>query len=215
MRARIGIVDDHPAVMLGVATILNAQPDLQVVATGASVAELLAAAPALDGVLLDLRLDDTSTPAQNLRELSVLDAPVLVYTSGDRPALIRQAAQAGAAGMIRKSELPDTIVDGVRAMLRGEVVASTDWAAALDFDPEFVEVHLSPREAEVLALYASGETAERVAELLFISRETVLDHIRRVRAKYAAADRPAPTKVDLFRRASEDGLISGDHAAED
>ena len=64
------------------------------------------------------------------------------------------------------------------------------------------------REAEVLALYASGETAERVARLLFISRETVLDHVRRIRTKYAAADRAAPTKVDLYRRAVEDGLVS-------
>jgi DNA-binding NarL/FixJ family response regulator len=77
----------------------------------------------------------------------------------------------------------------------------------LDFDPEFVRVHLSPREAEVLGLYASGETAERVAALLFISRDTVLDHIRRVRTKYAQVDRAAPTKVDLYRRAVEDGLI--------
>lgn len=66
---------------------------------------------------------------------------------------------------------------------------------------------LTRRESEVLALYASGETAERVAEELFVSQATVIDHIRRIRAKYAAVDRAAPTKVDLFRRAVEDGLI--------
>lgn len=207
MRARIGIVDDHPAVLLGVASVLNAQPDLAVVATAASVPELLALGQSLDAVLLDLSLADDSTPTENLQALACQAVPVLVYTSGDRPQLVREAARAGAAGMLRKSELPDAIVTAVRTMLAGEVPASADWAAALDFDPEFVRVHLSPREAEVLGLYASGETAERVAALLYISRDTVLDHIRRVRTKYAQADRPAPTKVDLYRRAVEDGLI--------
>lgn len=207
MRARIGIVDDHPAVLLGVASVLNAQPDLAVVATAASVPELLGFGQSLDAVLLDLSLADESTPTENMDALTGLAVPVLVYTSGDRPHLVREAARAGAAGMLRKSELPDAIVAAVRAMLAGEVPASADWAAALDVDPEFVRVHLSPREAEVLGLYASGETAERVAALLYVSRDTVLDHIRRVRAKYAQADRAAPTKVDLYRRAVEDGLI--------
>ena len=63
------------------------------------------------------------------------------------------------------------------------------------------------REAEVLALYASGETADRVARQLFITRQTVLDHIRRIRARYAAVDRPAHTKLDLYHRAVEDGIV--------
>lgn len=211
MKAPIGIIDDHPAVMLGVASILNAQDDLMVTATATTVAELLALDQRVDGILLDLALDDGSTPETNLRALADLRVPVLVYTSGDRPDLIREAARAGAVGMVRKSEFPTAIVEAVRAMLRGEVAASADWAAAIDVDPDFVDVHLSPREAEVLGHYASGETAERVAALLFISRETVLDHIRRIRIKYADANRPARTKIDLHRRALEDGLIPAGH----
>lgn len=211
MKARIGMVDDHPAIMLGVGAILNAQPDLHVVAAAASVRELLGQAEQLDCVLLDLRLADGSSPTRNLATLTAQGIPVLVYTSGDRPDLIREATRAGATGMVRKSEPADVIVSAIRATLRDEPVVTADWAAALDYDPDFVAVHLSPREAEVLALYASGETAERVAELLYISRETVLDHVRRIRTKYAAADRAAPTKVDLYRRAVEDGLVSQDH----
>lgn len=207
MRARIGIIDDHPAVAGGVGAILDAQPGLHTVATAASVAELLRPGDHFDAILLDLTLADGSIPTENLATLRETGVPVLVYTSGDQPALVREAARAGATGMIRKSEPPSVLVDAVHALLRGEVVASADWAAALDFDPDFVRVHLSPREAEVLGHYAAGETAERVAALLFISRETVLDHIRRIRLKYAQADRPAPTKVDLYRRAVEDGLV--------
>lgn len=206
-KSRIGVVDDHPAVMLGIVSILNAQPDLIVTATAATVAELLENGQAFDGVLLDLKLSDDSTPAENLRMLLANGYPVMVYTSGDRPSLIREAARSGAAGMIRKSESPSAIVAAVRSLLAGEVIASADWAAAIDFDPEFVRAHLSSREAEVLSHYASGETAERVAGLLFISRETVLDHIRRIRAKYANVGRSAPTKIDLRQRAIEDGLI--------
>ncbi|HOC13441.1 MAG TPA: response regulator transcription factor [Propionicimonas sp.] len=211
MKAQIGMVDDHPAIMLGVGAILNAQPDLHVVAAAASVQELIAQTQRLDCVLLDLRLADGSTPTANLAALTALAIPVLVYTSGDRSDLIREATRAGATGVLRKSEPPDVVVGAIRSLLRGEPVVTAEWAAALDFDPDFATVHLSPREAEVLTLYASGETAERVAALLFISRETVHDHVRRIRAKYAAADRPALTKVDLYRRAVEDGLVPQGH----
>lgn len=210
MRAVVGIVDDHPAVILGVATLIGAQPGLVVAATGATVAELLSRRSTFDVVLLDLSLGDQSTPTENLRALVPTGARVLVYTTGDRPQLVREASRAGAIGMIRKSAPAAVMVDAVRAAVRGEVVASAEWAAALDLDTAFVRTVLSDREAEVLALYASGETAERVGEQLYISRETVLDHVRRIRAKYAAMDRPARTKVDLYRRAVEDGILATD-----
>lgn len=211
MKVQIGMVDDHPAIMLGVGAILNVQPDFHVVAAAASVAELISRGQRLDCILLDLRLADGSSPTQNITTLTARGLPVLVYTAGERPDLIREATRAGATGVVRKSESPEVIVNAVRSVLRGEPVVTADWAVALDFDQDFVEVHLSPREAEVLALYASGETAARVASLLFISRETVLDHVRRIRTKYAAVDRPAPTKVDLYRRAVEDGLVQQGH----
>jgi len=208
VRARVGVVDDHPSVILGVGSILNAQDGMFVAAWGATVPELLAQETRFDVVLLDLVLADGSTPSSNIRALEPTGAPVLAYTSGDQPSLVREAARAGAIGMVRKSELPATIVEAVRAVLRGEVVASADWAAALDFDTDFVTARLSDREAEVLSLYAAGETAARVAARLFISRQTVLDHIRRIRTKYAAVGRPAPTKLDLYLRAVEDGIVS-------
>lgn len=207
MKARVGIVDDHPSMLLGVRTIINAQDDMTVVAGATTVPRLLKTAPPLDIVLLDLVLADGSTPTDNIATLASTGAPVLVYTSGDQPHLVREAGLAGAIGMIRKSAVPEAIVNAVRAALSGDVVASVDWAAALDYDTEFVAARLTAREAEVLGLYASGETAERVAKLLFISRETVIDHIRRIRAKYAALDRPAHTKLDLYHRAVEDGIV--------
>lgn len=207
MLTRVGIVDDHPAVVLGIAATLSDCEDLELAGAGSTVAELLSQDRGFDVVLLDLVLADGSVPQQNVRTLVAASIPVLVFTSGERPQLVRDASRAGVAGMIRKSEGPGAIVRAIRMAARGEVVATPDWAAALDADADFVTARLTPREAEVLALYASGETAERVGAQLYISRETVIDHVRRIRSKYAAIDRPAPTKVDLLRRAVEDGFV--------
>lgn len=206
-RATIGIVDDHPSVLLGATGILRTQPDLQAVAAG-TVTQLLAMGARPDLVLLDLVLADGSTPTRNMRTLRQLDIPVLAFTSGDRPEAVREVARAGAIGMIRKSEHPAAIVAAIRQALQREVVATSDWAAALDDDETFVSARLTLREAEVLALYAAGETAERVAAQLFVSRVTVIDHVKRIRAKYAAVDRPAKSKVELYKRAIEDGILA-------
>lgn len=204
---RVGIVDDHPAVIVGTMAILRGSAGITVVAAATSVRELLATGSVLDLVLLDLNLADASTPTSNILTLSERGIPAVAFTSGERPALVREAARAGAVGMIRKSVAPAVIVNAVLAVRRDGVVASADWAASLDDDHDFVTARLSARESEVLALYASGETAERVATELFISRSTVIEHVRRIRDKYAAISRPARTKHDLYLRAVEDGVL--------
>lgn len=203
----VGIVEGHPAMLFGVATMLDRSGGIRVAASGDTAAAVAVQARRLDVILLDLALADGSTPADNLRTLEPLGASVIAFTSGDHPLRLREAARAGAVGMISRFDPLETITGSVRRAAQGHVLATAQWAAALDSDHQFVTAHLSRRESEVLSLYASGETAERVAQTLFLSRETVLDHIRRIRAKYAAVDRAAPTKVDLFRRAVEDGLV--------
>lgn len=207
MHLRLGVIDDHPALLLGARAALESQPDMHVVATASSVDDLLAQGAELDIVLLDLVLADDSRVADNVTRLRETGVPVLAYSGSDQPALLREASRAGASGVVRKTEPPEAIAAAVRTVVAGGVAAGADWAAALEDDHPFVSAKLSPREREVLALYAAGETAERVAAALFVSRETVVDHIRRIRGKYAAADRPARTKVDLYRRAVEDGLV--------
>lgn len=207
MRKQIGIVDDHPAVILGLSSIINISPGLHVSGVGANVGELLEQSAHYDLVLLDLSLSDGSSPTENMNVLRDHEIPVLICTSGDQPRLIREAGRAGAMGMVRKTEPPQRILQAVASVLRGEIAATSDWAAAIDCDDDFVSAQLTLREQTVLALYASGETAERVASQLFISRETVLDHIRRIRVKYTAVDRSAPNKIDLHMRAVEDGII--------
>jgi DNA-binding NarL/FixJ family response regulator len=206
---RIAVVDDHPVVTAGVGAHLDAADDLVLEAVATTVDELLARTSDLDVVLLDLRLADGTTPSTNIARLRATGALVLAYTSGEDAALLREAARGGVVGVVRKSEPLPAVLDAVRAVLRGEVAASADWAAAIDADRDIPSAGLTDREAQVLELYAAGEKADRVARVLGISRETVLDHVRRIRVKYAAVDRAAPTKVELYRRAVEDGVLPG------
>ena len=204
---RLGIVDDHSVVALGITAALRVREDLDVLGQSATVDGLLAAARRFDLVLLDLRLADDSTPTSNIERLHSVGAKVLVYSSGDSLTLVREAAQAGAVGFVRKSETLDVLVSAVRHALAGEVVASFEWANAIETDPRLPESILTSREREVLGRYASGETAETVAAALSISPHTVLDHIKRIRVRYAGQGRPAPTKSHLLQRAIEDGLV--------
>jgi DNA-binding NarL/FixJ family response regulator len=212
---RIGLVEDHESVAIGLAAMLAPEPDLDLALTAGTVPELLGAAagyatdtqPALDLVVLDLRLADGSSPEDNVSALRNRGMEVLVFTGADNAFLVRAAAKAGVLGVVRKSEDVPTVVAALRRAASGEQVVTTDWAAAIDGDPQLSNVGLSPRQEEVLTLYASGEKASRVARLTGLSEQTVNDYLGRIRQKYADAGRPAPTKTDLYKRAVEDGWL--------
>lgn len=204
---RIGLVEDHESVAIGLAAMLAPQADLELVITAGTVPELLAASPRLDLVVLDLRLADGSSPESNVLALREQGIEVLVFTGADNPFMVREAARAGVLGVVRKSEDVPTVVAAVRRAAGGEQVVTTDWAAAIDGDPQLSNVGLSPRQQQVLQLYASGEKASRVARMTGLSEQTVNDYLGRIRQKYADAGRPAPTKTDLYKRAIEDGWL--------
>ena len=113
----------------------------------------------------------------------------------------------GALGIMRKSAPRHVLVEALRAAARGEHVPSTEWASALDTDPLLHGAPLTAREREVLALYASGLNAREVGARLFVSENTVNDHLRRIRSVYAQIGRPAATKVELYQRGIEDGFV--------
>ncbi|WP_440713541.1 helix-turn-helix transcriptional regulator [Gordonia sp. FQ] len=204
---RIGVVEDHESMVLGVRAMLDGHPGLTLASSSDTVPGLLDQRPELDLVLLDLRLADGSSPTANIDALHAAGLPVLVYTGAENPYLVRLAAKAGVLGIVRKSAPVDAVVEAIAAAAEGHPVITTEWAAAIDGDPDLDAVDLSPRQQEVLSLYASGEKADRVARLTGLTTETVNDYVGRIRAKYAAAGRPAGTKIDLYRRAVEDGLL--------
>jgi len=204
---RIAHVDDHETVQLGFASLLADQPDLVLVRSATSVDDILPIVPSLDLVVLDIRLSDGSTVAHNLAVLIEAGARVLAFTAADNAAELRAASRGGVLGIVRKSEMREAIVDAVRAAALGSTVPTTEWAAALDADPLLASAGLSPKEREVLALYAAGDKSVTVAHRAGLSAGTVAEYVRRIRHKYAVAGRPAHTKVDLYKRAVEDGIL--------
>ncbi|WP_341952905.1 response regulator transcription factor [Salinibacterium sp. TMP30] len=204
---RIGHVDDHETVQLGFGSLLSQCSDLSLVASVPRVRDLSAVIDSLDVVVLDVRLSDRSTVENNVAWLREHGVHVLVFTAADNASEVRAASRAGVLGIVRKSESRDVIVDAVREAARGNPVVTTDWAAALDSDPELDAAGLSPKEQEVLAHYASGDKSIAVAHRAGLSSSTVAEYVRRIRHKYAMVGRPAHTKVDLYKRAVEDGIL--------
>lgn len=207
---RVALIDDHEIVAHGFATLFATIPEILVVATVTTVTELLesqAAKACIDLVILDLRLSDGSTVTTNVDRLRASGAQVLAFTGGDDAQLMRFAARSGVLGVVRKSESVGVLLDAVTRAAAGETIASTEWAAALDGDPDLSDAGLSPREREVLSLYAAGAKAPLVASRTGLSELTVIDYIRRVRSKYERVGRPANTKIDLYIRALEDGIL--------
>lgn len=209
-RYKVALIDDHQIVARGFAELFSTIHNIHVVGTVATVSELLDTTSPdekIDLVILDLRLSDGSTVTSNVNRLRERGADVLAFTGGDDAQLMRAAARSGVLGVVRKSEPTDVLLDAVARAAVGETIASTDWAAALDGDPELSDAGLSPRERQVLSLYAAGAKAPLVASRTGLSESTVIDYIRRVRSKYERVGRPANTKIDLYKRALEDGIL--------
>nr|WP_245555568.1 response regulator [Gordonia soli] len=201
------MVDDHQSAVWGIERVLQDEPSMRLAAAAKTVDELISLAARLDVVILDLRLADGTVPQSNVERLRAAGFGVLVYTSGEYPDLLRSAARAGVLGMVSKSADRADVVAAIAAAARGNPVLGMEWAAAIDSDPELDAVRLSPQLQRVLTLYANGHTARRISEIMYVQVDTVNMYLKRIRQKYAEAGRPAPTKLDLFKRAVEDGLL--------
>ena len=139
--------------------------------------------------------------------LAARGAEVVVLTSAENPFLVREVSRSGVLAIVRKSAPSHEILEVIARVARGEPAATTEWAVALDSDPELRAAPLTAREREVLALYATGLGAKAVAARLHVSENTVADHLRRIRSVYAQLSRPASTKVELYQRGIEDGFL--------
>lgn len=210
---RVALIDDHESVRLGLEAACARSGIGDVVFSGSTVAEYVAwraetrSAPA-DVIVLDLMLGDGVTVSENVARLVDQGSQVIIHSVADRPAAVREALSAGALGVISKSARTDDVVDAIATVARGEHLDNVEWASAVDGDRAFADAQLSARERDVLRLYAAGLPLKTVADRLGIAYSTAKENITRVRVKYVEVGRPAPTKVDLLRRALEDGLVS-------
>lgn len=147
-----GIVDDHQVIRLGLAgaarlnSAVSDRP-ISIVGSKATVDELLADRQVVfDVVVLDLSLNDGSTPGDNVRKLRQAGFPVLVFTVGENAELIRQALAAGASGISRKSEDLELTLEMMRRVADGETIDNQELASAISIDEGFVDAQLSDRE---------------------------------------------------------------------
>ena len=202
------IIDDHEAIRLALATVCE-QNNFQLLASTDSVEGALSTIDMKlpDVAVLDLSLADGSKVEENVKRLVEKGISVLVFSIADKAQLVRAALKAGAAALVPKSHSMNELVEAIRMVAAGMLVNNLQTTAAIDADQEFTSAKLSPREQEVLSLYASGLALKQVAYSLNITVSTAKEHIDRVRTKYATIGRPAVNKTELLLRAIEDGLI--------
>ena len=213
LKTRILVADDHPVVLNGLRTVLNAQPDLEVVAEATDGAEAVERALAED---IHLAILDISMPRltglQAAREITQRrpEVRVLMLSMHDNEQFLFEAIAAGASGYVLKSSVDRDLVEACRATMRGQPFLYPGGVRALM--REYMErarsgetVHgelLTPREEEILKLVAEAHTNEEIGELLFISKKTVERHRANILEKLGMRDR-----VELTRYAIRRGLI--------
>lgn len=210
-KIRILLADDHVVLRSGLRLLLDAQPDMEVIAEASSGYDAIKKSCELlpDVILLDLTMPDLGgLDALPLLRQRAAHSRILVLTMHDNEAYLRQALQAGAAGYILKAALDSELLNAVRAIARGEVYIHSaithhllheTIAPGATADPW---EKLSSREYEVLRLVALGYTNAEIAEELSISVKTVETHRARGMEKMNFT-----TRSQLVRAAIAKGLL--------
>lgn len=203
------ILEDHPMMREFLSEqVRSHDPDTSIVYAGASIAraeEHLDDSP-VDCVILDLDLGQATDMEQNLHRMIATGSPVLVVSASASPRLVQSAIAGGAQGYVSKQCDHDEFRRAYSAVLQGRVHVSPDLAAKLAV-PTMTSVRLSAQEKRALALYATGMKLEAVARAMGVQTATAKEYIRRVRDKYAAVGDPLPSKLDLYRKAQQEGLL--------
>jgi DNA-binding NarL/FixJ family response regulator len=210
LRTRILVADDHTVVRRGLRMVLDAAPDLEVVAEAQDGIEAVEIALRED---IDLAVLDVAMPKrtglQAAREI-VRRRPelrVLMLSMHDLEDYYFEALKAGASGYVLKTVADRDLVEACRAAMRGESFLYPPTIRSLMRayveDPERAEAGpLTAREREVAKLVAEAHTTEQIAELLVISPKTVERHRENILAKLGMRDR-----VELTRWAIRHGLV--------
>lgn len=191
---RVLIVDDHQLVRSGLRTLLDAEPDLSVVAEAEHGESALAT---IAGTSPDVVLMDLSMPVMDGVEATKLiarqypEVKVVVLTSFSDRVRVQEAIAAGAIGYLLKDCEPSDLIAAVRAAAMGHVPLDPRVAGALLPAAAAAgnAVTLSPREREVLGLVAQGLANKQIARALGITERTVKAHLSRVFREIGVLDR--------------------------
>jgi len=199
---RILLAEDQGMVQDALATLLDMEEDMEVVARLSSGERVAQAATALhpDVALLDIEmpgLDGLSAAAELHR--AEPDCKILILTTFDRPGYLKRAIRAGASGFMVKDGPVETLTTAIRHILEGKQVIDSALAAAAlgaESDP------LSPREHDVLAAAANGSSVVEIAARLFLSEGTVRNYLSSAIQKVGAQNR-----LEAIRIAEQRGWL--------
>jgi len=201
-RGRIIIADDHELARLGLRTMLEPEPDLEVIGEAATGREAVALSSQLqpDLVLMDIRMPDLDgLMATRAIKEELPHTSILVVTLSEDPDYLLEALRVGAAGFVLKDASRREVVAAVRQVLSGESPLDPKLAAAAHpplagqtppkDEPARHGDNLTQRELEVLRLVAEGKTNHDIAQALFVSVGTVKVHVERIIDKLGVSDR--------------------------
>jgi DNA-binding NarL/FixJ family response regulator len=200
---RVVVADDQDLVRTGLAMILDAQPDLDVVGVAADGRQAVAVAgrTAPDVVLMDVRMPVLDGVAATREILAARPAThVLVLTTFDLDEYVLGALRAGASGFLVKDAPRASLLAAVRAVATGDVLLSPDVTRRLvtthltgrverSMEASRALARLTPRELEVLRLIAAGRSNAELAGELYLAETTVKTHVGRLLDKLGARDR--------------------------
>jgi DNA-binding NarL/FixJ family response regulator len=197
---RVLSVDDHPLLREGIASIINNQPDMLLVADAASGSEALQKfrEHRPDVTLMDLRLPDTSgIDVMIAIRAEFADARIIMLTTFEGDVEIHRALEAGARGYLLKSMPPRELVEVIRQVHLGKKRVPAEVASHLA--EHLSDEALTAREIDVLRHIASGNRNRDIGERLFISEETVKVHVKHIMEKLGATDRTQAVAIAVRR----------------
>jgi DNA-binding NarL/FixJ family response regulator len=214
---RVALADDQQLIRAGFRSLLEAEPDLEIVGeagTGVEAVELVVATKP-DVVLMDIRMPDGDglwATEQIVQKPELAGTRIVIVTTFELDEYVGRAIRAGASGFLVKDTEPVEFIRAVRVVAAGDALLSPGVTRRLlerlsgDLreapDPAQLNV-ITEREREVLALVGQGLTNDEIGRELFVSPLTAKTHVSRIMAKLGARDR-----VQLVVIAYETGLVS-------
>lgn len=212
-KIKVLVVDDHAILRDGIRALLALQDDIEIVGEAAEGKEAIEKARELepDVIVMDLAMPgmDGLEATRRIRKKNP-SVRVLVLTQHDSKEYILSAIKAGATGYIPKRALGSELITGIRTVCQGDSFLYPSAAAALieDYRQQAEGEpydRLTEREREILKLIAEGYTSRIIANMLFISLKTVLNHRMKIMEKLDLHNR-----TELIKYAMRKGLVSMD-----
>ena len=210
MTVRLAIIDDHTLVRSGIARLLNAEDDFEIVAEASSVAsgQAVLATHALDVILIDVSMPDGS--GLELARQARLSHPglgIVILTMHSDDATLLEALDAGASALVLKSDSAETVVSAVRrAAVAPDAFTAAGLATAIRRRNAPEGPTLTPRQQEVLLLLVEGASVAQIARRLYMSESTVKTHIAKLYERLSARNRAEAVMAAVSR-----GLVTVPH----